>query len=169
MEEEQQKVIQKEEPKVNQKEEPKVIQNSDSLYKQNVEWVKDIPYTPPTDYEVKMLEGTINPEELLKKESEEQPKELSPEHKRQNNITIVKTVALHRIGLQHFIFHPYKLSSQQKKKYKNMMAMVLDEFNNDEVSRKSIVDEFNEVVCNNFLCSNVDVSKYPIHDIAVKS
>jgi hypothetical protein len=144
-------------------EDPQVVQNSDKLYKQNVEWVKDIPITPPTDYEVKMLDGTITPAELLKKEQSESVIELTPEQKRMNNITIVKVVALNRIGLHHFIFSPYNLSNNQKKKYKDSMSKVLDEFNESSESRTIVINEFNEVVCDKILHSTADVSSYPIY------
>jgi hypothetical protein len=154
-----------EEQQVIRNEEPKVIQNSDILYKQNVEWVQDIPYTEPNENELKQLEGTMNASELLRREKEETIKELTPEQKRRNAIDIIKVVSLNRVGLQHFIFHPYKLSTNQKRKYKNSMQTVLDEYNEGNQSRDKITKEFNDIVCDDILNNVTDVSQYPVIDI----
>jgi len=145
-------------------EEPKVIQSSDFLYKSKSEWVTDIPYTPPEESELKLLEGTINATELLKREREEVPIELSSEQKRRNAINIVKVVSLHRVGLNHYIFNPYKLSNQQKKKYKESMAKVLEEYNESSSSRDTVIKEFNELVCDSILDNSSDVSQYPVYN-----
>lgn len=150
-------------------EDPQVIQNSDFMYKSNVEWIKDVPYQEPNEYERDMLKGTLSPNELLKKELEEQKIERTPEQKRRDAINIVKVVSLHRIGLQHFIFNPYKLSTQQKKKYKKSMELVLAEYNDGPESRDSIIKEFNNIVCDTILDTNVDVSTYPVYDDTPKT
>jgi hypothetical protein len=122
--------------------ESKIIQNSDYLYKSDVKWRSDIVYEDPSPYELKMLEGTIKPDVLLKQEREEGDIKLTQEQQRRNAINIVKVVSLHRIGLHHYIFKPYKLSSNQKKKYKNSMQIVLDEYNESSISRDKIIKEF---------------------------
>jgi hypothetical protein len=146
--------------------ESKIIQNSDYLYKSDVKWRSDIVYEDPSPYELKMLEGTIKPDVLLKQEREEGDIKLTPEQQRRNAINIVKVVSLYRIGLHHYIFKPYKLSSNQKKKYKNSMQIVLDEYNESSISRDKIIKEFNEIVCDEILDNVNDVSQYPVYDIS---
>ena len=146
-------------------EDPKAIQNSDYLYKTPNQWNTDIPYSDPSEEELKLLEGTIKPEVLLKKEQEEPSIELTPDQKRRNSINIIKIVALNRIGLHHFMMSPYNLSTSQKKKYKKSMQVVLDEYNTDELSRDKIIKEFNEVVDDTLFSNGCDVSQYPVCDI----
>jgi len=145
-------------------EQSKIIQNSDVLYKSDVKWRTDIEYTEPTEYELKMLEGTIKPEVLLKQEQEEVKKELTPEQQRRNAINIVKVVALYKIGLHHYIFKPYKLSTTQKKKYKNSLQIILDKYNESSESRDEVIKEFNEIVCDEILDNTADVSQYPVYN-----
>ena len=146
------------------KDESTVIQNSDYLYKSKNEWITDVPYSDPSPEELKLLEGTVKPEVLLKAEREEVKTELTPEQQRRNAINIIKVVSLNRIGLHHFIMSPYKLSTQQKKKYKESMSKVLEQYNESIESREVVIKEFNEIVNDILLDNGMDVSQYPVYD-----
>ena len=55
----------------------------------------EVIYTEPTENEIKMLEGTLTPKELLEKEKQE---EQEAKDKKKEYITMVKCYALTKIG-----------------------------------------------------------------------
>jgi hypothetical protein len=138
-------------------EESKVIQNSDFMFKKPSPWITDVEYKPPNDFEIKMLEGTIKPEQLLEQEKNEQPKEQTEEQKLKGIKTMIKIVAMDRMGCKKHLENTSLWSVRQKKELIKQMEYVLTEYNND---KKMIEDEFNEIVCHDILGQHADVSQY---------
>lgn len=142
----------------------KVIQNSDFLYKSNVEWVKDIPYQEPNDFEKEMLKDTKTAEELLKMESEETIVLKSEEEQKQemikNLILMFKVITADRMGL-HPLYNLSTLQPSQATKFKNSMESLAEDFNNG--MGNEITDEFNRICCEKLFQCGSDVSQYPVY------
>ena len=129
-------------------EKSKVIQNSDFLYKSDVQWVKDITYQEPNDFEKEMLKDTKTAEELLKMESEEtlslKTIEEQNKEKVKNLILMFKVITADRLGY-HPLYNLSTLQPLQAEKFKNSMESLAEDFNNG--MNKEIVDEFNRICC----------------------
>ena len=142
----------------------KVIQNSDVLYKTNVEWVKDIPYKEPNDFEKEMLKDSKTAEELLKMESEETIVLKSEEEQKQerikNLILMFKIITADRMSL-HPLHNLSTLQPSQAERFKNSMNSLLEDFNNG--MSNEITDEFNRICCEKLFQPGVDVSGYPVY------
>ena len=139
----------------------KVIQNSDYLYKSDIEWIKDVPYVEPNDYEIKMLENTKTPKELLEEESKEEPIFLTDEEleKREKDdyIQRVKVIAL-RACQYKILTNPTFLKQVEKNKIIKAMQHVIDNFTKEE-----IIEKFNEICGEElFTCEGDEYEKYPI-------
>ena len=143
---------------------PNVIQNSDVLYKKNVEWVKDIPYQEPNDFEKEMLKDTKTAEQLLKEEHEEQVcvKTIEEENKEKvkNLILMFKVITADRMGL-HPLYNLSNLQPSQANKFKISMESLAEDFNNG--MGKEITDEFNRICCEKLFHCGSDVSHYPVY------
>ena len=142
-------------------EESTVIQNSDFMYKKESPWIKDVEYKPLNEYELKMLEGTLKPEQLLEREKEEVKKEVTEEQKLKGIKTMIKIVAMDRMGCKKHLDNTSVWSHRQKKELIKLMGYVLTEYNND---KKMIVEEFNDIVCHDILGQKVDVSQYLVRE-----
>jgi hypothetical protein len=142
----------------------KVIQNSDFLYKSNVEWVKDITYQEPNDFEKEMLKDTKTAEELLKMESEETIILKSEEEQKQerikNLIIMFKVITADRMGL-HPLYNLSTLQPSQAERFKISMQSLAEDFNNG--MSNEITDEFNRICCEKLFQSGSDVSQYPVY------
>lgn len=141
-----------------------VIQNSDCLYKTNVEWVKDISYQEPNDFEKKMLEDSKTAEQLLKEEQEEvivlKTEEEKKKEKIKNLILMFKVITCNRMNL-HPLYNLSTLQPSQVERFKNNMESLAEDYNNG--MEKEITDEFNKI-CNDKLFScGADVSTYPVY------
>ena len=122
----------------------------------------EVVYQPPNAYEIKMLEGTKNPTQLLEEEEAEKLKKLtdvitsSESDKRKEIITRLKVVALDRLG-KHPLMNPAHLSQRDKNKLISLMSTLQDE------PEESIIKEFNDI-CNDVLFSGkADPSTFPIY------
>ena len=124
-------------------EEIRVIQNSDFLHRTECEWIKDVPYTPITEYEIKMLEGTKNPQELLEEESKEEPIFLTDEEikerEKREYIQRVKVVALHMCN-KPILSNPSFFKEVEKNKIIKAMQSIIDNMTNED-----IITRFNEI------------------------
>ena len=143
---------------------PKVIQNSDFLYKTDVEWVKDIPYQEPNDFEKKMLEDTKTAEQLLKEEQEEvivlKTVEEQNKEKVKNLILMFKVITCDRMNL-HPLYNLSTLQPSQAERFKNNMESLAEDFNNG--MGKEITDEFNRICNEKLFQCGADVSCYPVY------
>jgi hypothetical protein len=143
-------------------EEPRVIQNSDFLYRTPNEWVQDIEYKEPNEYEKKILEGTLDAKTLLEAESNEEPIFLTDEEilkrERKDYITRVKVIALR--GCQRPILtNPTFLKQVEKNKIIKAMQHVIDTFTPEE-----IIEKFNEICGEEiFTGEGDDYKNYPIN------
>jgi len=143
---------------------PKVIQNSDTIYKTDIEWVKDIPYQEPTEYEKDMIKDTKTAEQLLKEEQEEvivvKTEEELKQEKIKNLVLMFKVITCDRMNL-HPLYNLSNLQPLQVEKFKNNMKSLKEDYDNDMI--KEITDEFNRI-CNDklFQCGS-DVSSYPVY------
>ena len=59
------------------------------------------------------------------------------------NINIVKPVALERLGLHNFIINPLALSTEQRLLYSNLTKQLVSEYSNDTSLKSLLVDEYN--------------------------
>jgi tellurite resistance protein len=145
----------------------KVIQNSDYLYKTDVEWIQEVPYTPITEFEIKMLEGTLNPEQLINEEQKEEQEILDKpifltdeeieERERRDYITRVKVIAL-RACQRPILTNPSFLKQVEKNKIIKAMQYIIDTFTKEE-----IIEKFNEICGEEiFTGEGDDYQKYPI-------
>lgn len=132
-----------------------VIQNSDSEYKKENNWIKDIPYTPPTDEEKELLKGTKSPEELLDFETKEIQLAVD---KQREYITQVKVVALSRMDC-YPLCNPSFFSRSDKEKLKKMMSEIID-----KDSEEALKTEFNQVCIDKIFTSNSDYSQFPMYN-----
>jgi cysteinyl-tRNA synthetase len=143
---------------------PKVIQNSDYLYKSDVEWVKDIPYQEPNDFEKKMLEDTKTAEQLLKEEQEEvivlKTEEELKQEKIKNLILMFKVITCDRMNL-HPLYNLSNLQPSQVERFKNNMNSLKEDYDNDMI--KEITDEFNRICNDKLFQCGADVSGYPVY------
>ena len=124
--------------------EHKVIQNSDELYKQDVEWIQDVPYTEPNEYEKNLIKNTLSPEQLLLEEQKEKEviktqEEIDKEYK-DAYILRVKVIAIHNLG-KSILSNPSYWKHELKKKLMDEMQTILDTYNEQE-----LIEKFNIIV-----------------------
>jgi hypothetical protein len=155
---------------INETDIPKVIQNSDVLYKSDVEWVKDIPYQEPNDYEKDMLKDSSTVERLLEGERLEaiekeekillMTEEEKNEEKKKNLLTIFKVVVANRLG-HHPLVNISNLQPSQKEAFMGNIKCLIEDYNNG--FECDITCEFNRI-CNEklFQCGS-DISCYPVY------
>jgi hypothetical protein len=151
-------------------EEPKVIQNSDYLYKSDVEWVKDIPYQEPNDFEKDMLKDTSTTEKLLEQERleviEKEKKKLlmteeeKNEEKKKYLLTIFKVVVSNRLGY-HPLVNISNLQPSQKEAFLENLKSLCEDYNNGFES--DITNEFNRICNEKLFQCGADVSGYPVY------
>jgi len=121
----------------------KIIQNSDVLYKQDVKWIDDIPYEEPNEYELKLIEGTKNPKQLLEEEKEEIIPELTEEEKnnikKNEYIQRVKVIALNMCQ-KPILSNPSNFKDFEKNKIIKSMQSIID-----NMTEEDIITRFNEI------------------------
>jgi len=141
-----------------------VIQNSDSLYKQDVKWIDNVPYEEPNDYELKLLEGTKNPNELLEEESKEEPIFLTDEEikerERSEYIQRVKVIALNMCQ-KPILSNPSYFKEFEKNKIIKAMQSIIDNMTNED-----IITRFNEICVEELFSGGGDkYENYPLKRI----
>ena len=139
---------------------PKVIQNSDFLYKSDVEWVKDIPYQEPNEFEKDMLKNTKSAKELIEDELDKETLELTQEEKIKNVILMFQVIALNRMNL-HPLYNVSTLSPYQKKELLGHMECLKSDYDNDLMV--DISNEFNRICNEKLFQCGADVSSYPVY------
>ena len=132
-----------------------VIQNSDSLYKKDVKWIDDIPYTEPTDFEKDMIKDTLKPEVLLEKEKTE---EQIIVEKKKEIITKVKVIALSKMGC-YPLCNPSFFSRKDKEILKDHMQQILD------LPEEDMTKLFNETCIEKIFTEKSDYSQFPTYSI----
>ena len=127
------------------------------------EWIRNIEYEEPTEYEKKLLEGTITANKLLeieKEENEKKIKEKSDEEKliedRKNYITKVKVLALYKCK-KYPLSNPSDFSNVDKQMVIDKMAKIIKNYTEDELN-----EEFNKIVSNILLDPNTKYENLPI-------
>jgi len=122
--------------------------------------IQDIPYSEPSEYEIKMLEGTIKPDVLLKQEEEEQEKLTDDEaqqlRQRYQYITMVKVIALVKANKR-----PLDNPSLFSKVDKLTIITNMDEINNT-MSLEEITVEFNKICNEKIFIDGADYSTMPL-------
>ena len=135
------------------------IENSDELYKQDVEWIQDIPYTEPNEYEKNLIKNTLTPEQLLLEEQKEEviktQEEIDKEYK-DAYILRVKVIAIHNLG-KSILSNPSYWKHELKKKLMDEMQTILDTYNEQE-----LIEKFNIIVNENLLDSNFKYETFPL-------
>lgn len=138
----------------------RVIQNSDTLFKQEVEWTKDIEYVEPNAYEKSLLK--ISPEELLKQEEEEEKnkpiktqEEIDKEFK-EHYILRVKVIAMNKMD-KSIISNPSYWKHSLKQQLIKEMQNILDNYTEEEIQEK-----FNSIVNENLFDLNLNYDSFPL-------
>jgi len=129
-----------------------IIQNSDSLYKQPNEWIQDIKYEEPNEYEKNLIKDTKTASQLLESELEQETYTT-----KRDLINKVKVVALARMGC-YPLTNPSFFSKQDKSKLISLMELVLN-LPNDKLTK-----EFNEVCTDKIFTEKSDYSQFPIYN-----
>lgn len=155
---------------INENDIPKVIQNSDCLYKKDVEWVKDIPYQEPNDFEKDMLKDTSTAEKLIEQERLEaiereekillMTEEEKNEEKKKNILTMFKVIVANRLG-HHPLVNLSNLQPSQKEAFLGNIKCLVEDWNNG--FETDITGEFNKICCEKLFQSGSDVSVYPVY------
>ena len=137
--------------------EPQVIQNSDYLAKSNIEWVKDIEYSEPNQYEKDMLKGTLTPEQLLEHEmTEEKQQQIKI-----NDLKVkIKIIALNIMG-ESPIQNTSLFSNFKKKTLLDTMNSVYE--NVYLVDEQKLTNMFNEVCQSKVFGENCDYTSFPVY------
>jgi len=147
-----------------QEEQSKVVQNSDYLYKSDVEWVSDIPYQEPNDFEKDMIKDTKTPDQLLKEELKEvivsKTKEELENELTKNLILMFKVITCNRMNL-HPLYNLSTLQPSQAEKFRNSMQLLGEDYNNGKY--QEIIEEFNRICNDKLFQGGADVSQYPIY------
>lgn len=148
----------------NEEPETQVIQNSDYLYKKSIDWVNNIEYVEPNQYEIEMLHGTKKPKELIEDEGVEEivlkSEEEIKKQKTKDLLLIFKVVSLNRLGY-YPIMNTSELQSPELKSFLDVMNSLIDDYHNGlEVP---ITDEFNKICANKIFKNGQDVSIYPVY------
>ena len=136
---------------------PSVVHNSDYLAKSNIEWVKEIKYQEPNQYEKDMLKGTLTPEQLLEKEMSEEEQQLV----KINDIKVkIKVVSLNIMG-ESPIQNTSLFSNLKKKTLLDTMNSIYE--NVYLVDEQKLTDMFNKVCQTKVFGDNCDYTSYPIY------
>jgi hypothetical protein len=142
---------------------PMVIQNSDTLYKSDIEWTKDISYIEPNAFEIEMLSHTKTAKQLIDEESSEVPilktDEEIRKQKTKDFLLMFKVIALARIGL-HPLLNTSTLQPDKLKDVLSVMNSLVVEY--DKGLELEIRTEFNKI-CIDKLFHTPDVSSYPVY------
>lgn len=138
-----------------------VIPNSDALYKKDIKWVDDVEPIEPNEYEKKMLEGTIKPLELLQREQEEKPPELTPEEDKKEKtkqfMSMFKVISLDEMGYKPF-HDPKTFNPKQMNEYMMLMKVRVQEY--DDGKEIEIKERFYKICNDKIFYPTADVSLY---------
>jgi hypothetical protein len=125
----------------------------------NTDWmVKEVPApTEPSEFEKKLLEGTLKPEQLLKKEQEEKEQEEKEKEEllKKDLIQKVKVLALDRCG-----FYPLSNPSEMTQNEKNKIIKKMDRILKKNTIEK-ITENFNIIIQALLIDGNTDYNKLP--------
>lgn len=140
-----------------QPEEPTVVQNSDYLAKTDVEWIKDIQYQEPNQFEKDMLKNTLTPDELIANEMTEEKRELI----KMNDIKVkIKVVSLNVMG-ESPIQNTSLFSQLKKKTLLDTMNSIYQ--NVYMVDEDKLTEMFNDVCASKVFGDNCDYTSYPVY------
>lgn len=139
-----------------------VIQNSDTQFRQECEWIKDVPYTEPNEYEKNLIKDSLTPEQLLQQEKEEEEKkpiktqeELDKEY-REHYILRVKVIAMHKMD-KSIISNPSYWKHEHKQQLIQEMQNILDLCSEEEITNK-----FNYIVNEHLFDKKRDYENFPL-------
>jgi hypothetical protein len=122
--------------------------------------IQDVPYSEPSEYEIKMLEGTIKPDILLKQEEEELEKQEDEEalqlRQRHQYITMVKVLALVKANKQP-LDNPSVFNKVDKLIIINNMDEIMNTMSPDEIK-----EEFHKICNEKIFTPHADYSTFAI-------
>jgi hypothetical protein len=95
--------------------------------------------------------------ELMAEPEPEYTEEQKELIRKRNKVQRVKVICLHQMG-RNFLTNPSYMKITDKKK---LLQLVRDMYENKP--EDEIIKEFNEIVCENILDTNLDVSQYPVY------
>ena len=118
----------------------------------NDTWIEKVEYTEPTENEKKMLEGTLNPEQLLEKEKQE----IIDRDRRKEYITQVKCYALTKIGKKP-LDNPSTFNRETKIKLMETMDEIIKTMTGEQIKI-----EFDRAI-NNHIFTDVSMDYSILH------
>ena len=123
--------------------------------------IQDVPYSEPTEFEIKMLEGTLKPEALLKQEEEEQQEQQEDDEaqqlrQRHQYITMVKVLALVKANKKP-LDNPSLFHSIDKLTIINNMDEIMNTMSPEEIKV-----EFNKICTEKIFVNGADYSTMPL-------
>jgi hypothetical protein len=125
-----------------------------------LETIENVPYVEPSEYEIKMLEGTIKPDVLLKQEEEELEKQEDEEalqlRQRHQYITMVKVLALVKANKQP-LDNPSVFNKVDKMTIINNMDEIMNTMSPDEIK-----EEFHKICNEKIFTPTADYSTFAI-------
>ena len=141
--------------------EPQVIQNK--IQPDNSWMIKDVPYNPEkTEFEKKLEENSLTPEQLLeleKKEEEEEENKTEEQKLKEFKkmfIDKIKVIALYKCK-HHPFSNPSEFTNTEKLRVQEKMGKILKNYTSDEID-----EEFNTISCAILEDPKTDYSKLPI-------
>jgi hypothetical protein len=134
-----------------------IIQNSDYLAKSDIEWVKDIEYSEPNQFEKDMLKNTLTPEQLIEGEMTEDKIQLL----KINDLKVkIKIISLNIMG-ECPIQNTSLFSNLKKKTLLDTMNSIYQ--NVYLVDEQKLTDMFNEVCQTKVFGDKCDYTSYPVY------
>jgi len=128
---------------------------SENPFKADTSFLIDhVEYSPPSEYEIKMLEGTKNPIQQLELEEKENP--ILKDDKKMH-IDMIKVCALSELGYSP-LDNPSTFYNKEKNKLIEKMSELLN-LNSDEIKTK-----FYEICENKLFHPKADYSTYTINN-----
>jgi len=125
-----------------------------------LETIENVPYVEPSEYEIKMLEGTIKPDVLLKQEEEELEKKEDEEalqlRQRHQYITMVKVLALVKANKQP-LDNPSVFNKVDKLTIIDNMDEIMNTMSPDEIK-----EEFHKICNEKIFTPTADYSTFAI-------
>lgn len=135
--------------------------NSDVLYKSDIKWAEPTEPTPVSKSELEILEGTVSPSEIIKREREESLIEKSPEEikkqKGKEMMNMFKVITMDQLGYKPL--NDFRnLNMLEQSNYMSLMKERIKEY--DEGKEDEIKERFNKICNDKLFNQNADITSY---------
>ena len=138
-----------------------VVPNSDVLYKKDIKWAEPRAPVQPSKNELEMLDGTLNPKELIKREREESLIEKTPEEikkqKTKEMMNMFKVITMDQMG-----YSPLNdfrdLNVKEQSEYMSLMKERVKEYSDGK--EEEIRERFNKICIDKLFHRTADITRY---------